>query len=220
MPAYKGGPFLCTMLQLSAPWFEFVGVRFQVLEVHGPRLRIDKPLKASVAFVVVTALVPTANCHRMHTLAADCWTEFWQACPTVDLYEVRNILSTAAEVPKFNSQISIEELRYATQAMNPIKARGPDGWSNYELKSLPPDLEEALLDLLNCLAQSTSWPSPITESTVTMLSKTYGATDLSQTQPITVLSTSYRVWSRTMARKFLNALPCSSRWCPGNVRSG
>ena len=142
----------------------------------------------------------------MQKLAADYWNQFWNAHPDVDLEKVSKILSSAPVVPKFDPHITADELRRALRTLDPNKARGPDAWSNYELKSMPADCEERFLQLLSGLTDTPKWPAPLSISTVAMLAKTDNALDLSQTRPITVLS---------VARKFLlNILP----WLPSGVQ--
>ena len=214
---FKSGPFyvLCSDFPKDAPWMEYAGNRHQVLSIHGPRVQVDKPIQASTSTITVMALIPTGDPKQMQDLATLYWEKFWKANPEVDIPAVENILRTSPAVPKLCSQITLEELRHATRSISPNKARGPDGWSNYELKTMPEDLEAKLLELLNSFTETASWPQPLLDSTVAMLAKTPNTVTLSQTRPITVLSTVYRLWSKIMARKFLlNALP----WFPKEIQ--
>ena len=97
-----------------------VSSTLEVGDIYGPRVQLDKPLQASVVTITVTALIPTGDPPRMQEPATNFWWKFWNANPEVDLQEVANILL----FPSF-----------AARSIKPNKARGPDSWSNFELKT-------------------------------------------------------------------------------------
>ena len=89
----------------------------------------------------------------------------------------------------------------------------------------------ALASLLNAFTETGRWPTPVTQATVSMLSKIDGAFQVEQTRPITILSLVYRVWSRIYTAKFVKHIQCflpdaiqgnrpgtSSKWVSAHIQ--
>ena len=99
-------------------------------------------------------------------------------------------------IPAFSSQISLDEITSALKKSNPHNARGPDGWSVAELRSLPDPFLLALRALLNLRVEVGEWRDSVLWSSVSMFSKTEEAFQIEHTRPITVLSAFYRLWEK------------------------
>ena len=85
--------------------------------------------------------------------------------------------------------------------MNVNKARGPDSWSDGDLKQMPQSFLPYLLQLLQSFTNIASWPAAMLEATVSMLSKVDAPLDKGQTRLITTLSCISRLWSKLTAKK-------------------
>ena len=83
------------------------------------------------------------------------------------------------------------------------RARGPDNWSNEDLKNLDQELVRELVVLFNGFQDGGDWPSSIKVATVSLLPKEDAVTSLDQTRPVTVLSVVYRLWAKIITTKFL-----------------
>ena len=199
----------------GAVWVEHHGCKRAVLDREGERIRLDGPLKANSAEVTILALVPTGDPTQLQCMTQQYWAKFWEATPEVDLDQIQLILQDIPLVPPFNSEITVEEVTWALNKLDSRRARGPDQWSNFELRSLPEDCVIALTAIFNAITQFNQWPEALLSATVTMLSKMEAAFELAHTRPITVLSTIYRLWAKIVSRKFINnCLP----WLPQGVQ--
>ena len=92
----------------------------------------------------------------------------------------------------------------AIKATKSTTARGSCGWSPDELKNLPPC---CIRDLMLLLDQhyAKGFPTWMMDARVLPVSKQQGATSPKYTRPITILPIIYRLWSRVLARKILDA---------------
>ena len=215
----KKGPFFIVAPDFppQALYVEHGDIRRRVISRDGTRVQLDGPIWAARAEVTITALTPTGDPGILQGMTERFWDAFWNSHPTVDLQEVTEILATLPQIPPFDAEISEKEVKQGLAKLNPVKARGPDQWSNEELRRLPPDCTLALVDLFNAVTRYGRWPSSLLHATVSMLSKTLDSFELSQTRPITILSTIYRLWSKIMSRKFLyNCLPWLPQGLQGN----
>ena len=118
--------------------------------------------------------------------------------------EALDILSDFTPLAPFESTIHLSEVQAALRRIKLDKARGPDSWSPWDLKSMPLPFQIALTSLFNLFVETAQWPLALTQATVAMLSKQDGAFAIEHTRPITILSMIYRVWSRIIARKFID----------------
>ena len=153
---------------------------------------LDAPISATSADITVVGMKPTGSLKT-----------FWCPEDTTDLDKVTEVTQDFLAIPTFQASISLQELKDALGKTKLDKARGPDSWSPWELKNLPDPFLLALASLLNAFTETGRWPVPVTQATVSVLSKIDSAFQVEQTSPITLLSLIYRFWSRIYA---LNSL--------------
>ena len=182
--------------------------RYDILEIKDLMLKIHRPLQGTGAQREVLFIVPTSDLSTMFRLTASFWAKFWEDDTTPDLGAVSDSLSRLPEIPQFGSTITLEEVRSAVRSLNVGKARGPDMWSNGDIRNFTEDFLENLVHLLNSFSNTGRWPDSLLDATVALLPKTAGSVTVDQTRPITILSALYRLWSRIITRKFIhNAAP-------------
>ena len=202
----KNGPYWITShndIPKEASFIQFQDQRVPILRTQGTNVQIGKPLigpaQMSVDFITVTADRDKVF-HMIHRY----WRRFWEAQPQIDEALLEQVLLSGPSVPAFSATIGLDELRKALQKLNINKARGPDSWSNADLKQMPESFLPHLQTLLQAFTDTASWPQALLHATVTMLSKVDSTFDIGQTRPITILSCLYRLWSKIMAKKFID----------------
>ena len=202
----KKGPFILRAHEdppEGIAYIQFGDQRRTVNKVDGRNVYLDAPLSASHADLTVIGMRPTGSLQDIHAMAVDYWDSFWRSEDETNLTQVQEVMRDFQPIPPFDSGITYQELKEALGKIKLDKARGPDSWSPWELKNLPEPFLLALASLLNLFTETATWPKPITQATVSMLSKVDGAFQVEQTRPITILSLVYRVWSRIYAAKFI-----------------
>ena len=202
----KDGPFWITAhsdIPLEASFVQFQDPRVPILRTQGFNVQIGKPLigpaQMSVDFITVTADRDKIF-HMIHCY----WKRFWEARPQIDEALLEQVLLSGPSVSAFSATIGLGELRRALKHLNINKARGPDSWSNADLKQMPESFLPHLQSLLQIFTDTAIWPEALLHATVTMLSKVDSTFDIGQTRPITILSCLYRLWSKLMATKFID----------------
>ena len=197
--------FVCGMINLALLCGD---ERYDILEIKELMLRIRRPLQGTGAQMEVLFIVPTSDLPTMFRLTATFWAKFWEDDTDPDLEAVRDSLAHLPEIPQFCPVITLEEVRSAVRSLNVCKARGPDMWSNGDIRNFTEDFLENLVHLLNSFSNTGRWPDSLLDATVALLQKPNGSVTVDQTRPITILSALYRLWSRIITRKFIqNAAP-------------
>ena len=137
------------------------------------------------------------------------YVQFGEQRRTVNKVDGRNIYLDAP-LTASHADLTVIGMR-PTGSLQDIHSMAVDYWKSFwcsedtpwELRNLPEPFLLALASLLNLFTETASWPKPINQATVSMLSKVDGAFQVEQTRPITILSLVYRVWSRIYAAKFI-----------------
>ena len=169
-----------------------------------PHLWLDGPISATSAEAKVTLLKPTGSLSEIHGITTSYWQKFRQSDDTAQVDKAQDILSDFIPLSPLDERITLGEVQAALKRIKLDKARGPDSWSPWDLKHMPQPFQIALTSLFNLFVETARWPRPLTKATVAMLSKQDGAFAIEHTRPITIMSMIYRVWSRVIARKYIN----------------
>ena len=120
--------------------------------------------------------------------------------------------------PMTYARITREEWLQAVRRKRKRAAPGPDAMTREDLLRMPPQLIDALLDILHQAEQQGLWPSQMLEGFVIALEKVPGATDVKQFRPITIFSICYRTWASIRAKQILQHLaPLAPERCAGNL---
>ena len=101
----------------------------------------------------------------------------------------------------------------ALQRLNPRRATGYDGFSTEELKGLTGRPLEDLMELFHVAVQK-GFPSHLARARVHMLAKRDEPQSFADGRPITVFSTTYRLWTSIVARELLSAW---AKWMPESI---
>ena len=85
-------------------------------------------------------------------------------------------------------------------------ATGMDGVSVQDLRNMPENLVEDLLQLINHIESTGEWPEQLVHGAVHSLQKVPDACRVSQFRPITILPVVYRVWSSIRCKQLIRHL--------------
>ena len=132
-----------------------------------------------------------------------CWTEFLQDLPPAP--------PEARPVAIDMSDISLWER--ALKRLNPRRATGYDGFSTEELKGLSGQPLKDMVQLF-CMAVEKGYPAHLARAKVHTLAKRDNPMSFADSRPITVFSTTYRLWTGIVARELLQAWAV---WMPASI---
>ena len=105
------------------------------------------------------------------------WKRFWQTGTQPDMSAVHRMIQNLPEIPQFDAMISAAEIRETIHRLAVGKARGMDGFSMAELKSMGEPEHEMLAALFNYELRTGRWLQGLTSSFVSLLSKGAAAED-------------------------------------------
>ncbi|CAE7817828.1 unnamed protein product [Symbiodinium sp. CCMP2592] len=147
---------------------------------------------------------PTAHPQQILNAACDYWSAYWKPDNPVDAsdLEVQQAIQTLPQLPELDISMNQDDLEWALKTLCPKKARGMDGFSNYEMKNLPRTLRPYLLRIM-ALFNKGLWPKNVRQARMALLYKTQTIGDMATTRPITILATVYRIWAKIITRKML-----------------
>ena len=163
-----------------------------------------KQVKGAFISGVVSQHRPSSNPDEILKAAEDYWKGYWNAemVTQMDDEMVQGAVQSLPQLQELSVHIDENDLQWALSALPLKKARGMDGFSNYELKNLPTPLRPRLVQLFNMFSQGL-WPKTICKARMASLYKTMEVGDIASTRPITILATVYRVWAKILTRKVL-----------------
>ena len=214
----KNGPFWVACEGSPPPTIRAVlcnGIRYGVIGVDECKLQLTKPVPGPSARLNVVFLSPTSDISVINNLTLKFWEQYWCGADQPDLEEIDHVLQMIPPVPCFSEYCTPNELQEAIAQSKPARARGPDNWSNEDLKAMPPVLVKQLCEVFNAALEQGSWPASLLESTVALVPKEDVVHSLDDTRPVTVLSAVYRIWSRIVTRKFLHN---AHAFLPGSIQ--
>ena len=162
-------------------------VKFHILEQKDRNLRLDKPLPGQTADCNILLLAPTTDLAQVAALTSEFWRKFWHSKDEPDMDEICRLLETIPPVPMFDSEITERDVVEAIGKSKNARARGPENWSNEDLKNLDGELVRQLVILFHGFQAHGDWPQNTLDATVSLLPKEDVAS-LDQTRPVTVLS--------------------------------
>ena len=129
------------------------------------------------------------------------WDDYWNNPQTVSVDEVSYLVEAIPALPAFDCTITPGEVAQAIRSLPTRKARGMDGWSNYELKLLSEGDVEILAALYNSILQTGVWPDQLCHGLVTLLAKIDNPETPKHGRPVTILPVLYRLFGKIMSKK-------------------
>ena len=97
--------------------------------------------------------------------------------------------------------ITHEEVAASISNLRARTSTGPDGWRAMDVKKLPGEFAVDLSGFLNHLEKASSWPTLMKRAWLAPVPKSDRRT-ASETRPIAIFGTWYRIWSATRSRSF------------------
>ena len=162
------GPMRCQMLDddlqcvvVGAVWKQGKATA-KVVKIKDGTVFVRK-LQGNFSSGDVAQFVPTADPRAILHQAGDFWNTFWNSKrdkgPADDT--VTQAIHCLPQLPDIQTNFTDSELQWALTSSSTRKARGPDGFSNIELKNMPHQLRPALLSLLNKFTEEADWPQEL-----------------------------------------------------------
>ncbi|CAE7360715.1 unnamed protein product, partial [Symbiodinium sp. CCMP2456] len=162
---------------------------------------------------MVSQVRASANPIQITKAAGAYWTQFWNgAMPDEMDDEIVIAIHCLPQLRTMDTEIGEPDLQWALPKLGVKKARGMDGFSNFELKNMPQMLRPYFIRILNRFTDG-QWPKALTRARMSLLYRTDQVGQVETTRPITILASVFRLWGKIMARKIANhiggALPAT-----------
>ena len=183
--------------------WDVAGHRLLVASKQGDNVKLAGPVKQGMSVKTVKQLAWNGDPSFVANQVAHYWNGFWMSNKAPDTDFLTTATQMLPHLPEFDCIITPDKLYCVLKALPRHKARGTDGFSNGELKSLSADHLSMLLTLFNSITTSGTWPMACTQAVVSLLAKTQQPQSASDARPITILATAYRVWAKCITAKLL-----------------
>ena len=192
----------------GAVW-NFGNIKVPVKRVEGITVTLGRPFNSCMWRREVVQREWCSDPAFVASEIATFWRSFWHQTAQPSPGSVQEAVNFLPQLDEFDVAITPQDLDWVLRRLPRKKARGLDGFSYAELRSLGPDFKSALLLLLNTITISGTWPSQLCDATVALLAKVDDPQVAAHGRPITILATVYRVWSKCYTYKVLkHFLPC------------
>ena len=172
-----------------------------VNRVEGDVVYLDRPMCTQMFKKSVVQQTPCTDPNFLYQQFRNYWDGFWNINKAVDWDEVAKIAESMPIIQPFDPTVWPEDVTRAIKKLKAHKARGLDGWSNSELKSLSPHQVSMLADLFNTVLATGQWPSHLSSAFVSLLAKVPQPKGPKDARPITVLPSLYRLFGKIMTEK-------------------
>ena len=134
----------------------------------------------------------------------DFWSSFWSHSRPVDPAQTQYLVDALPELPPFDPQITRDDVATAIQQLQLGKARGLDGFSNFELHCLHDQDMCLLAAVFNSIMATGQWPDELCDGVVALTAKVEQPQVPKDGRPITILSTIFRLFGKIFSRKILH----------------
>eukprot|EP00438_Fugacium_kawagutii_P030899 Skav215852 [mRNA] locus=scaffold1630:238570:242613:- [translate_table: standard] len=139
------------------------------------------------------------------------WQQFWGRDPPWDDTESHpwndfdKYLNQVPDLPRCKIKLNdLQAWKNAITTSKTASAKGVDGWSVEELRSLPDIALQKLIDIFeHWMQHGISWPKSLMQAVTIPLGKVAHPTSPSETRPITILAIVYRWWAKIICRQVL-----------------
>eukprot|EP00439_Symbiodinium_sp_Y106_P048697 s738_g6.t1 len=208
--ARQKGMQVCTMqddelqmVTIGAKWRQN-GATAVVSKIQDGKIYLRK-VKGCLISGMISQHRPSANPIEILKSAEDFWRGYWNTANNAKMDDemVQDAILSLPCLPEMELHFNIKDLDWVLSALPQRKARGMDGFSNYEIKNLPELLKPRLVALFNLFSQGL-WPSTLCKARMALLYKTSEVGDIATTRPITILATMYRTWAKLVTKKMLH----------------
>ena len=179
----------------------------KILEVDHDRILVQGPDLPHAGCLLQEHVASTTD--ELSQEFTSFWSPMWNRDPEpgVDPQLWDKVLETLHNVPKLDALpldlLSVPLWKRAIHKMADRRATGICGWRPAELKVLPDPAVELLAELFSKALQL-GLPPHLLVASVSVLAKVANPQSISQSRPITVFSTIYRIWSSVAARQILH----------------
>ena len=206
--AYKGGfakfrvrePHL---VQVGAKWC-FGETSATVTKIQDDIVTLDAPMRIQMFKKSVCQKAWCSDLKWVFEQLRDFWSSFWSHSRPVDPAQTQYLVDALPELPPFDPQITRDDVATAIQQLQLGKARGLDGFSNFELHCLHDQDMCLLAAVFNSIMATGQWPDELCDGVVALTAKVEQPQVPKDGRPITILSTIFRLFGKIFSRKILH----------------
>ena len=185
---------------------EFQGQKRKVVTVNENHVRLDHPVTLKSQDMTITQRCVTARPCEMLNKLEKSWKAFFQRDALSnpdDWIEADQLLNVLHDCPTMEyTEIKPQDLEQAIQGTKIKSARGSDGFSTMDLRKIPTNLWQLLCVIFHTIEQcGAEWPNIWMLAKTLCLPKVSNPTTPLDIRPVTILSKTYRLWSRIRGKQ-------------------
>jgi len=185
---------------------DFQGQKRKVVATHGCVVQLDEPVSLRSNDFMISQRCVTARPSEMLEQLEKSWQVFFKRdarCTPDDWYEADQLLHVLHDCPTMDyTRIEPQDLEKAIQGTKAKSARGSDGFSTMDLRKIPTNLWQLLCDIFHAIEKDgADWPQLWMLAKTLCLPKVSNPTTPFDVRPVTILSKTYRLWSRIRGKQ-------------------
>ena len=193
-------------------WVDDKPIRIKSIDIQGIKFEALSTEHAWPDEAIVTQKVKNFDLHQVFRELTNYWIHFWQREPQEDqiltLEQLNYLQELKTMVPKFPDDFEcaaddVSEWQAAIKSSRKNSAPGIDGITFAEFDMIPPKYLKHLIEIVNNLD---SFPEWFMIAKTIPLPKVVDGPSASESRPITILPTIYRLWAKVTCTKLIQYL--------------
>ena len=193
-------------------WVDDKPIRIKSIDIQGIKFEALSTEHAWPDEAIVTQKVKNFDLHQVFRELTNYWIHFWQREPQEDqiltLEQLNYLQELKTMVPKFPDDFEcaaddVSEWQAAIKSSRKNSAPGIDGITFAEFDMIPPKYLKNLIEIVNNLD---SFPEWFMIAKTIPLPKVVDGPSASESRPITILPTIYRLWAKVTCTKLIRYL--------------
>ena len=190
-------------VQLGAKWC-FGNISASVSRIEQDVVTLDAPMQIQMYKKTVVQKAWCTDPNWLFVQLRDFWSSFWNHSRPIDLATTRYLVDALPELTPFEPQVTVDDVITAIRQLKVGKARGLDGFSNFELQCFHRQDAQMLAAFFNSVMATGQWPDEMCDGVVTLIAKIEQPQSPKDGRPITILSTIFRLFGKIFSQKILH----------------
>ena len=190
------------LVQLGAKWC-FGKLNTTVAKIEGDLVTLDVPMNIQMYKKSVKQKAWCTDPGWLYSQLDQFWSSYWNHSRPVEPSRTQYLVDALPQLPRFDPTVTAFDVKEAIRRLKLGKARGLDGFSNFELQCLHGEDTELMASLFNSVLQTGEWPDELCNGAVALVAKVEQPQEPKDGRPITVLSSLYRLFGKIFSTKIL-----------------
>ena len=190
------------LVQMGSKWC-FGKFSAAVYKIEEDLVTLDCPMKIDMYRKTVKQKAWCTDPAWLFDQFSQFWSSYWNHSRPVVQSQAQYLVHALPRLPAFNPEVTTADVLEAVRRLKVGKARGLDGFSNFELQCVHEEDAQLLALLFNSILLTGEWPDEMCNAAVALLAKVEQPQVPKDGRPITILSSLYRLFGKFFSKKIL-----------------